>query len=109
MYIINQTLGNLSERDMTLFKSIFDYSEVRGSMSTWNGQTIESNYIRLYGFRYWDEIEVNKINEKVKHFNSVSESCEMKVTDYQDYEVEYDNDRSYPASFTFSMIKKEEI
>ncbi len=106
MNITNQTIGNLSEKDLSLFKSIFDYNEVRGSMTSWNGQSIESNYIRLYDFRYWDEIEVNKINELVKEFNSKSESCLMEVTDYQDYEVEYDNDRSYPASFTFSIIQK---
>ena len=33
-------------------------------------------------------------------------SAFIRDNDYSDYEVEYDNDRSYPASFTFSMIPK---
>ena len=106
MAMLNYTLSNLSESDLGLFKTLFDYSEVRGSMSSWNNQTIESHYIRVYDFRYWNETEMNKLLGLVNEFNTKSESCEMDITDYTDYEVEYDNDRSYPASFTFSIIPK---
>lgn len=106
MDMLNYTLSNLSESDLQLFKSLFDYSEVRGSMSSWNKQPIESHYIRVYDFRYWDLTEMNNLSKLVNNFNLQSESCEMRIDDYSDYEVEYDNDRSYPASFTFSMIPK---
>jgi hypothetical protein len=105
--MLNYTLANLSESDLQLFKSLFDYSEVRGSMSSWNNiNPIEAHYIRVYDFRYWDLTEMNNLSKLVNNFNLQSESCEMRIDDYSDYEVEYDNDRSYPASFTFSMIPK---
>jgi hypothetical protein len=100
-------LSNLSPKDLELFKSIFNYDEVRGSSSGSKEQLVESHYLRVYNFRYWDEIEVNRIDEMVKEFNAKSESCIMKITDYHDYEVEWDNDRSWPASFTFSIIPKQ--
>ena len=106
MVTINNTVGNLSDSDRTLFKSIFNYDEVRLASSFSEGKSIESNYMRVYGFRYWDEIEVNNLNEKVKEFNSKSEVSEMEINDYDDYEVEWDNDRSYPASFRFSIKSK---
>ena len=106
MVTINNTVGNLSDSDRTLFKSLFNYDEVRLSFSSIDEQSIESNYMRVYGFRYWDEIEVNNLNEKVKEFNSKSEVSEMEINDYTDFETEWDNDRSYPASFRFSIKSK---
>jgi hypothetical protein len=103
---LNYTLSNLSQKDLDLFKSLFDYSEVRGAMSANKNSVTESHYIRVYGFRYWDEKEMNTLIKSVDDFNSKSESCEMRIDEYSDYEVEYDNDRSYPASYRFSMIPK---
>jgi hypothetical protein len=103
---LNYTLSNLSPKDLELFKSIFDYSEVRGAMSSNKESVIESHYIRVYGFRYWDLTEMNNLSRSINNFNTQSESCEMRIDDYSDYEVEYDNDRSYPASYRFSIIPK---
>ena len=106
MVTINNTVGNLSDSDRNLFKSLFDYNEVRLASSVSEGKSIESNYMRVYGFRYWDEIEIYNLSEKVKEFNSKSEESEMEINAYDDYEVEWDNDRSYPASFRFSIKSK---
>jgi|NOAtaT_7_FD_contig_51_1773827_length_1617_multi_5_in_0_out_0_3 hypothetical protein len=102
---INHTVSNLGS-DRKLFESLFDYDEVRGAFSSWNGKPIEYNYLRVREFRYWDEKEVNKIEELVKQFNEKAETCTMYVKDYQDYEVEWDNDRSWPASFHFEIVPK---
>jgi len=85
---------------------MFNYSEVRGASSSSSDRVIESHYLRVYEFRYWDESEMNKLIKLVDDFNLQSESCDMKINHYDDYEVEYDNDRSYPASFGFSIIPR---
>jgi hypothetical protein len=103
---LNYTLANLNVSELNVFKSIFDYNEVRSSLSSYKGKSCESHYIRVYGFRYWDLTEMNNLSKLVNLFNSKCKSSEMVIIDYQDYEVEYDNDRSYPASFTFSIIPK---
>ena len=52
-------------------------------------------------------VEQNDSNEnKVEQLNSVLENHYIKIDEYEDYEMEYDRDRSYPASFTFSIISK---
>lgn len=104
----NKTIGNLKESDLELFKSLFDYEEVRSSSFTDVKKqiSIDCNYIRVYSFRYWDEQEIYKLNEKTTEFNSNSIYSDIQITSYEDYEMEYDRDRSYPASFTFSIISK---
>jgi hypothetical protein len=98
----NYTLSNLSREDIEKFKSIFDYDEVRSSSSP----SIERHYIRVYGFRYWDEESINEYDSKVEQLNSILENHYIKIDEYDNYEMEYDGDRSYPASFTFSIISK---
>lgn len=100
------TLSNLNMEELELFKSLFNFSEVRPSSSSWNNQVIHSHYCRVYEFRYWNIEEVDKLQQKVDQFNSKCKSAIMKITDYTDWEMEYDGDRSYPASFTFSIIPK---
>jgi hypothetical protein len=108
MKILNYKLSNLNQKEREIFESIFDINEVRSSFSSsFDGSSIESNYIRMYGFRYWDNIEIDNLKEKVDRFNSLVKSVKMEVTGYEDYEIEYDGDRSYPASFTFSIIPNE--
>lgn len=102
---LNHTVSNLKS-DLKLFQSLFDYNEIRSASTGSSNEVIESNYIRVYGFRYWDEIEVYNLSEKVRQFNEKSVNCTMKITDYHDYEVEWDNDRSWPAAFVFSIIPK---
>ncbi len=104
---INYTIGNLSPKDLELFKTLFNYDEVRSASSAKSdGTVIESNYIRVYEFRYWDTDEVNTYNNKIKQFNDKAESCTLEITNYDDYEVEWDNDRSWPASFILETRPK---
>jgi hypothetical protein len=98
----NYTLSNLSKEDIEKFKSLFDYDEVRSSMSP----SIDRHYIRVYGFRYWDQESIVEYESKVQKLNSELENHYMIINEYDDYEMEYDRDRSYPASFSFSIISK---
>jgi hypothetical protein len=102
MVLHNYTLSNLSKEDIEKFKSVFNYDEVRSSMTS----SIERHYIRVYEFRYWDEESINEYDTKVQKLNSLLENHYMEINEYDDYEMAYDGDRSYPASFTFSIISK---
>jgi hypothetical protein len=66
----------------------------------------DANYMRVYDLRYWDETDVNRIEEAVKVANEQTSEYRFEITAYDDYEVEFDNDRSWPASFQFKSIKK---
>jgi hypothetical protein len=98
----NYTLSNLSKEDLEKFKEFFNYDEVRGSTSP----SIERHYIRVYELRYWESSSITEYETKVNELNKLLKDHYMKINEYNDYEVEYDGDRSYPASFTFSIIAK---
>ena len=100
----NYTASNLNPEDLELFKSIFDYSELRGAFIGNKNESIEAHYIRVYGFRYWDSSSIEEYDNKALDFNSKTKNAKIEITSYDDYEVEWDNDRSYPASFQL-MIK----
>jgi hypothetical protein len=46
------------------------------------------------------------MEEAVKVANEQTSEYRFEITGYDDYEVEFDNDRSWPASFQFKSIKK---
>lgn len=100
----NYTVSTLNAEDLELFKSIFDYSELRSAWLGTANESIEAHYIRVYGFRYWDPFTIEEYSNKALDFNSKAENSIIEITDYSDYEVEWDGDRSYPASFQL-MIK----
>lgn len=109
---INQTLSNLTNSELETFKSIFDYDEVRGAFSssqqlqedgTTKSESIKYHYIRTRN-RWWSEIDIKELEEKVDKFNSLCESSKMVVGELTDEEREWDNDRIYPASFNFRII-----
>jgi hypothetical protein len=62
--------------------------------------------MRVYDFRYWGQSDIDSIHEAVKAVNEKTSEYRFEIVDFDDYEVEYDNDRSWPANFTFKSIKK---
>jgi len=69
-------------------------------------ESYECNYMRVYAFRYWNGSDIDAIHEAVKAVNEKTSEYQFEIVDFDDYEVEYDNDRSWPANFTFKSIKK---
>jgi len=70
-------------------------------------ESYECNYMRVYDFRYWNKEDAERLYESVKSVNEKTDEYNFEIVDFDDYEVEFDNDRSWPASFQFKSIKKE--
>ena len=66
----------------------------------------ECNYMRTYNFRYWSYDDVIQLSSSIDKANLETAEYRFELVDTENYEVEYDNDRSYPASFTFKSYKK---
>ncbi len=103
--IINKTHTLFSEKDLELFQSIFGKDRIRLGYFSGKTEKYEHSYMRE-GFRYWEHDDIDRIEEKVKRFNSQSTDHIIKVTNYIDGEDEYDMDRSYPASYNFIVEPK---
>jgi hypothetical protein len=69
-------------------------------------ESYDCNYMRVYDFRYWNESDINQLHEAFKTANEKTTEYKFEIVDIDNYEVEYDNDRSWPANFTFKSIKK---
>ena len=95
----NYTISEIDAEDLELFKTIFDHSELR---SEFIGKP--DHYVRVRGFRYWDLSTIEEYENKALDFNSKSKNIKIEITGYEDSEIEWDNDRSYPAAFCL-MIK----
>jgi hypothetical protein len=70
-------------------------------------ESYECNYMRVYDFRYWGETDIERVSEALKVVNEKTDVYKFEIVAFDDYEVEFDNDRSWPASFQFKSIKKE--
>ncbi len=70
-------------------------------------ESYECNYMRVYDFRYWNGEDAERLYESVKLANEKTDEYNFEIVSLDDYEVEFDNDRSWPASFQFKSIKKE--
>jgi len=103
--LINKTHTLFSEKDLELFQSIFGKERIRFGYSSKGDESYEHSYMRE-GFRYWDFHEVNRISDKAERFNNQSEGHIIIIKNYSDGEDEYDMDRSYPASFSFTVEPK---
>ena len=69
-------------------------------------ESYECNYMRVYEFRYWNKEDTERLYESVKLANEKTDEYNFEIVALDDYEVEFDNDRSWPASFQFKSIKK---
>lgn len=76
------------------------------SSSSISGTSVEANYMRVYSLRYWEPSDIEKLKEAFEAVNQLTAEYNFEYSGYMDYEVEYDNDRSWPASFGFRAVKK---
>ena len=103
--LVNKTHNLFTEKELESFQSIFGKERIRLGFFNGKDENYEYSYLRE-GFRYWEHDDIDRIEEKVKRFNSQSTDHIITVKNYTDGEDEYDMDRSYPASFNFIVELK---
>lgn len=79
---------------------------LRSSSYSTDTSILEGNYIRIISVDSWSDTEHKKLLEAIELANTTTSEYKFEYGDISDYEVEWDNDRSWPASFTFYSHKK---
>ena len=79
---------------------------LRSSSYSTDTAVLEGNYIRIISVDSWSDTEHKKLLEAIELANTTTSEYKFEYGDISDYEVEWDNDRSWPASFTFYSHKK---
>ena len=103
--LVNKTHSLFTEKELEVFESIFGKERIRLGFYSSQTERYEHSYMRE-GFRYWEHDDIDRIEEKVKRFNSQSTDHIITVKSYTDGEDEYDMDRTYPASYSFIVEPK---
>tara|TARA_B100001093_G_scaffold471549_2_gene493916 strand:- start:5422 stop:5823 length:402 start_codon:yes stop_codon:yes gene_type:complete len=80
--------------------------EIRSSAHSTKTQVLEGNYIRISNVNHWSETNHKNLLEALKLANTMTSDYNFEYGDITDYEVEWDGDRDWPASFTFYSHKK---
>jgi len=81
-------------------------SHLGSASSTYNGESIESNYMRVHSLKYWEDADIVILKEAFEEANELTQEYDFEFTGLMDFEVEYDNDRTWPAAFSFRSVKK---
>ena len=96
----------LPDEDKQLFDQLFDIKRMRKAHMLGG---VEGNYIDTKEIRFWDDKKGQEykdyLNQKVEDFNNKSQSYNMEITDYTDWEKE-PGERFWNARYTFVFIPK---
>ncbi len=79
---------------------------LRSSSRSTDATILEGNYIRINSLRDWYDSDHKKLLEAIDLSNTMTSEYKFELGDVTDYEMEWDGDRSWPASFTFYSHKK---
>ncbi len=79
---------------------------LRSSSYSTDTKVLEGNYIRINNLKSWGDSDHKNLLEALKMANTMTSDYKFEYGDIEDYEMEWDGDRSYPASFTFYSHKK---
>lgn len=101
----NKTHNLFTPSELELFQSIFGKERIRLGFMSNGDESYEYSYLRQ-GFRYWEKLDELKIINLANQFNSNSELHIINVSNFIDGEDDIDMDRSWPASFTFTVSKR---
>lgn len=64
----------------------------------------ECNYMRTYNLRYWEQESTMQLADAIKKANQKTTEYQFELVDVTNFES--DDDRQWPASFTFKSHKK---
>lgn len=79
---------------------------LRGASSYGHQNAYEGYYLRTIHQRYWTSEDIDDLKAAFAKTNAESKEYEFVFQDTTDYELEYDGDRDWPASFSFIARKK---
>jgi hypothetical protein len=77
--------------------------DLRGSCSPRFG---EGNYLKVGYKWHWPAEEIEQLKSVIEAVNQLTTEYTFKYQDVSEAEVEFDNDRIWEASFTFTSHKK---
>lgn len=82
-------------------------SDLRGtSCSDAQGFSYEGNYIKVHYLSYWARPDIDDLRSTIDLVNETTHEYRFEFDGVEDYETEYDNDRSWPAAFRIKSHKK---
>ena len=83
-------------------------SDLRGTscIDSSAGTSYEGNYIKVLYLSYWSAVDIATLKQDIAKTNETTTEYQFEFDGVQDYEVEYDNDRYWPASFGIKSHKK---
>ena len=70
------------------------------------GRESEYNYLKVYGKRDWTKQEIDALKGAIERANLEAKEYRFELAGTCDLEIESDNDRTWPASFSFKSYKK---
>ena len=79
---------------------------LRSAYSSGPENSYEGCYLRTSQLRYWNSDDIDNLKAAFAKTNIESQEFEFEFKDVCDYEREYDDDRDWPASFSFVVRKK---
>lgn len=68
--------------------------------------TYEGHYFRVRYLRYWGQESIKQLEEQFAEANSKTSEYRFELINTEDWEMEFDEDRYWEASFTFLAHKK---
>ena len=74
--------------------------------STIKSGVIEGYYLRVSFLRYWGPNSIEGLKNSFAKTNEAAQEYAFELTNVDDYEMEYDGDRYWNASFSFVVHKK---
>jgi hypothetical protein len=69
-----------------------------------NRDSYECNYMRTYNLRYWEQESTMQLADIIEKANLQTTEYRFELVDVTNFEA--DDDRTWPASFTFKSHKK---
>jgi hypothetical protein len=94
----------LHEEDWIRYEPIF-----RSSFHVEVEYSLDMNYIRTDRVRQWQQTDIDSLLDLIQEINQTTDEYDFHIKSFDDYEVEWDGDRSYPASFTLLTAKKNQL
>jgi hypothetical protein len=77
--------------------------DLRGA---WSPDIGDHNYLKVWSLRCWSEQAKDEICLAIEEANKLTIEYEFKATYFEDFEIEGDGDRTWPAHFNFSSTIK---
>lgn len=76
------------------------------STSDANGFSYKGNYIKVHYLSYWARPDIDDLRSTIDQVNATTHEYRFELGWVDDYDEEYDHDRSWPAAFSIKSHKK---